>query len=240
MVFVPKSGKILATFPLAIAGNVVGYEALSCVSVNQCTAVSDAGAELSFNPSTGKTISNSSEPNRGRGFGAVACSSPTACTAFLLDGTGTLQGFEVTFDPTSGAPNAAGLALVGGMGLNELSCPSATQCTAVDSDGAEITFNPTTGQPTGAGQVTLWLGTGFQMVSCPSVSQCTAGWVYANVITFNPGTGTRNSAGLHRFRPAVWVAIDCPSVTQCTIVGSLGDEATFNRQGIGNVYTIDH
>jgi hypothetical protein len=219
-------------------------DAVTCVSVRQCTAVGSDGREVTFNPNTGGTTSNSqveTVPQSDRLLYVVACPSRTQCTAIFRDSTGLLQGYEVTFDPISGTANAAGVALVGGESLRGLSCASTSQCTVVDPFGREVTFDPRTAQPNAAGQV-AFPHASFEAVSCPSLDQCTATEPPGFELTFDPATGTANDAGLLHFRTGKnGTLIDCPSANQCTAVGSDGREATFNpSSGVGTVHLIDH
>lgn len=111
---------------------------VACPSVSQCTAVDDAGREVTFDPTApGKPtrIYVSQNTVFFGGFNAVACPSVSLCTA--VDSAGR----EVTFNPEApGSPTPA--PIDAGVVLHDVACPSAAQCTAVDESGAEITFNP--------------------------------------------------------------------------------------------------
>jgi hypothetical protein len=116
-----------------------GYvNAVACPSIRQCTAVDDAGREVTFDPtaSANQTVTSIQEyPVIYRGFNALACPSIKQCTAIDAE-------HEVTFDPA--APGSRTTATIDSTGsLNSLSCPSPAQCTAVDGyGGVEVTFDP--------------------------------------------------------------------------------------------------
>jgi hypothetical protein len=239
--FAPRSGQILKAFklPNLNTGTIDGNNALACVGVNQCTAVTFEG-ELTFNPTTGHTISKAILTGASEGYDDVVCTSRTACTTLFQDTTGEVQGRVLTFDPATGTTSGSGATLINGTaGLESLACPSATQCTAGDHSGDEVTFDPSTGQLEGAGKVTLRTRAAVEALSCPSVSQCTARNSAGQDVTFNPRTGVRGK--LHQLGPGLWIEIDCPSVTQCTATGGHGDEETFKpAKGVGTIHTIDY
>lgn len=121
------------------------FTGIACPSISQCTAIDDAGREVTFDP----TAPNDATPVAVGGGGipqdpllqAVACPSVSQCT--------TLQqlGREVTFDPTDpGSPTPTpvpGGTSESGAWLSFVACPSSAQCTATRGDGPEVTFAPT-------------------------------------------------------------------------------------------------
>lgn len=111
---------------------------VACPSVAQCTAVDNAGREVTFDPTAPgdpTRIYVSQDIVVFGGFNAVACPSVSSCTA--VDPAGR----EVTFNPEApGSPTPA--PIDAGVGLDDVACPSTAQCTAADESGAEITFNP--------------------------------------------------------------------------------------------------
>ena len=240
LTFRPRSGRILRRWRIRHTM----ADAVTCVSASQCTAVGSNGRQVTFNPRTGRTTSNSQVATLqgGQWLHAVACPSRAQCTAIFHDSTGDLPGYEVTFDPISGTANAAGVALVGANSLQGLSCASTSQCTVIAYLGREATFDPRSAQPNAAGPVQTPLTGGVGAVSCPSLDQCSATERPGFVVTFDPTTGVANAAGLLRFRTGKnGTFIDCPTANQCTTVGSDGREATFNpSSGVGTVHWIDH
>lgn len=111
---------------------------VACPSGSQCTAVDDAGREVTFDPNApGKPTPTSVTvyPLIFGGLEGVACPSVTQCTAVEQDGR------EVTFDPAApGSPTP--VPIEDGVRLHAVACPSSKQCTAVDESGGEVTFDP--------------------------------------------------------------------------------------------------
>jgi hypothetical protein len=110
---------------------------VACPSVKQCTAVDDAGREVTFDPNapgdptpTSVTIN----PLIFGGLEGVACPSVKQCTAVERAGR------QVTFDPTS--PGNSTPVSIEERQLYAVACPSSLQCTAVDEYGGEVTFDP--------------------------------------------------------------------------------------------------
>jgi hypothetical protein len=154
-----------------------GYAtALTCPSVSQCTAVDDAGREVTFDPNAPGTptpTSVTSYPLIYGGLEGVACPSITRCTAVESAGR------EVTFDPE--APGSPTPTLIENHQLNGVACPSPAQCTAVDPEGGEVTFDPDA--PAGATRVQI------DGVPPPSTSTTTTS------TTSTPSRGTAEAAG---------------------------------------------
>lgn len=132
----------------------VSLQGIACPSASRCDAVgepfgvfSGSAAEVSFDPTSPGTPAPT--PLAAGGASAVACPSPSQCTALVSVSGVTNTGMEVTFNPSSpGTPTPTRIG--GGIDASSsLACPSVTQCTAVGihttppSVGQEITFNPT-------------------------------------------------------------------------------------------------
>ncbi len=187
------------------------------------------GTEVTFDPRAPGSPAPVAVDSLGLVFvGGLACPSTTQCTAVDWGGA-------VTFDPLAPA-NAFRVTPGGGPNVH-LACPSTTQCTAVDGVGEEITFNPAIM----AGPLTSVAlgGTPTVAVACPSARRCVAAALapasfYASDapngvvevdVTFNPRTRSQSSHALSVVDPT---AVACPSPRQCTVIGSGGDQATFD------------
>jgi len=207
---------------------------VACPAAGQCTAVADAGREVTFDPAA-PAAATPSGLDSGKNQVAVACPSAALCAS--VDDTFD----ETTFDPN--APSGAQVTDLPGDYTENVACPSTTQCTVVFEQptrqgtyvGAEMTFDPNA-----PGVPTRWVidnVNGFLSVSCPALNQCTATDRSGNEMTFDPtapgtpapvliGSGLANVA--------------CPSTSQCT--GILGAQAvTFdpNSPGTPTPVTID-
>ncbi len=169
---------------------------------------------------------------------AVACPTPTQCTA--VDGQG--SGAQATFDPL--APRAPAPAVIDDANLADVACPSATQCTAVDlgstADGgaSEVTFDPGS---TAAPRKATIASASLSAVACPGLTQCTALDHLGNVVTFNPQLpGTPVSTAVDAAGAVAGLA--CPTASQCTVIDATSrTEVTFDPHSPGTpvATTID-
>jgi hypothetical protein len=205
----------------------VSLAGVACPSASQCTAIDDAGQQVTFDPAAAATPTPTSIDITGDGYlEAVACPSASQCTA--VDSAGQ----EVTFDPK--APGKPTPTLIdSGNYLLGVACPSVRQCTAADYNGREVTFDPEApGNPTTP--ILVERTTGYlDGVACPSVSQCTAVDYTGHQVTFDPKAPTTPTTTtidgtniLH--------AVACPSVSQCTAVDGTGHQVTFDPEAPGN------
>jgi hypothetical protein len=203
-----------------------GFEAVACPSAAQCTAVTQGGKVLTFDPTSVTALGEGEEgepggPGEG-GSGplptlvdegnqptAIACASPSQCTV-VDDGRDGLTKAS-TFDPA--VPSRASTTVIesGGLSFNAtaVACASSTQCVAALQTGVisagVVVFDPqSTTRPT---PVTLGedAGTG---VACPSTTQCTD-VIDINEVTFNPTTLSRGGAGAMPARS--WTRTQCRS-----------------------------
>ena len=196
---------------------------VACASSSQCTAVDNAGKEVTFNPASPGSP-NPSTLKPGWVFDSVACPSASQCTAVAY-GAG---GLEETFDPTSGHEVSAPFIDFSGASLVSVACPSVSQCTAVDSGGNEVTFDQT-GADNAAGVTAVDPGHVLNSVACPSASQCTAVDQSGDEVTFDPTSGTVNAAGVKAVDAGRALnSVACPSASQCMAVDSGGNEVTFD------------
>ena len=207
------------------AANLLG---VSCPSATLCTAVSNRGSQLTFNPASGRTTATISiDP--GRSLVSISClPGKSQCTA--LDSGGT----ELTFNPAL-PYGFAGHAVDPGNQPTAVSCASTSQCTVVDGKGNEVTFNPVTGRAAAGGVRQVDPYTYLGAVSCPSAAQCTAVGGGGNngdtEVTFNPLTGQAEAVGVTSLDADTVngvSSVSCPSVQQCTVVDGSGNEVTFN------------
>ena len=216
--------------PIALDGT-NALTGVACPSTSQCTAVDDAGEQVTFDPASPGTPTPTTidQPDLD-GYGdliGVACPSTSQCTA--VDEFGN----EVTFDPASpGTPTPTWLGIVGGNDdfASGVACPSTSQCTVVDADGEQGTFDPAslgTATWTPIDGNTYYASNG---VACPSTSQCTAVGSdgSAQQVTFDPASpGTPTPTTIDSTNNSlVWVA--CPSTSQCTAVDDGGGQVTFD------------
>jgi hypothetical protein len=110
-------------------------EALACPTVSQCSAVDDAGREVTFDP--GHPAAARATALVQSYLSAIACPSVAQCTAVSYEEQ------AITFDPAApGRPEPVGLGLGQDDLLTGISCPSVGRCTAVDFDGNEVAFAP--------------------------------------------------------------------------------------------------
>jgi hypothetical protein len=210
---------------------------VACPSAGQCTAVDQAGQEVTFDPGSPGTatpveIHPGDDPGHVRtspfgGVGTppnalegVACPALTQCTAVDQNGD------EVTFDPAN--PQIEAVVPIASA-LVAVACPSVHQCTAITAT-QELTFDPTS--PGKAQPITIDLS-GLVALSCPSATQCTAIDSQAGITTFNPTTSGSSWSPTTGQGLADTIAIACPSARQCTAVGD-GAEETFDPTAIGN------
>jgi hypothetical protein len=111
---------------------------VACPSVSQCTAVDDAGREVTFDPRAPGTPTPTYVTVETVAFGGlegVACPSASQCTAVQSAGR------EVTFDPN--APGSPTPTLIDAdEWVRAVACPSSAQCTVFDDSGGEVTFDP--------------------------------------------------------------------------------------------------
>jgi hypothetical protein len=119
----------------------VGYalDAEACSSTSECTAVDNAGQEVTFNPTAPGTPTPTTI-DAGTAMLAVACPSTSQCTA-VDSGS-----HWVTFNPNAaGHPTAT---VIPNIFPTAVACPSTRQCTLVDEDGDEETFDPASSSAT--------------------------------------------------------------------------------------------
>ena len=216
-----RAGSLLWSDPIPL--NTSGGTALNsvaCPTASQCTAVDPLGREITFDPSTGVSLTRA---HVAPSASVVACPSASLCVA--IGG-----GAETTFNPTSPG-SAAVTTLISSGELDWLSCPSTQQCTALYSDQSvsatgEVTFNPAApGRPITAkfpGYPGLLEG-----VACPTMSMCVAITISGGELTFNPtAPGVPTPVAIDS--GAILLALACVSVNQCTAVGDGGIEVTFD------------
>jgi hypothetical protein len=203
----------------------VSLAGVACPSASQCTAIDDAGQQVTFDPAAAATPTPTSIDITGDGYlEAVACPSASQCTA--VDSAGQ----EVTFDPK--APGKPTPTLIdSGNYLLGVACPSVRQCTAADYNGREVTFDPEApGNPTTP--ILVERTTGYlDGVACPSVSQCTAVADAGQEVTFDPkapGAPTATTVESGHGADNELFGVACPSVSQCTAVDYTGHQVTFD------------
>lgn len=170
-------------------------DAVACPSSTQCTAVDDAGLEVTFNPTApgapGALVPILIDPagvgSPLQSLAGVGCPSTGQCTAVDAGGR------EVTFDPAApGTPSPATIYMSGLPSANPLTaasntlsaiaCPSVTQCTAVGYE-REFTFDPTAPDSPKPTTIDAEDNSG---VACATASLCTAVNSTGQEVTFDP------------------------------------------------------
>lgn len=207
--------------------------ALSCVSVKQCTAITNQGNAVTFDPTTGRGIgpgvTEIGPGAEGVYLSQVSCGSATQC-AVIDDGGGV-----VAFDPTTGTINTGGRREISrGTALGGPVCPSVRQCTATAGRDL-VTFDPSAAD-VAAGAKPIKLRPRFRReeiweLACPSIRQCTSVSLFGGKeVTFDPRSGRVNAAGPKTIDAHASLAgIACPSVRQCTMLDHVdGQQVTFN------------
>jgi hypothetical protein len=208
-------------------------EGVACPTARQCTAIDNAGQEITFNSvSPGGRTSSTVDP--GGFLAAIACPTRSQCTAVSASGQ------EVTFNPISpGHPQP--LTIDGANGSTWIACPTSRQCTAVDSGGAEVTFNPRSpGHPK---LITIDVTNdnypspiALDGIACASSIECVAVDQDGGELRFNPqrpppsynfytSTGGGTITGGDDTGQAL-NGIACPSPSQCTAVDDTGNVVT--------------
>jgi hypothetical protein len=206
----------------------VGFHGVACSSTAQCTAVTERGEEVTFNPSAPATPSLGKPDDNAPDVEAVACPSADQCT--LVD----WNGHEVTFNPIA-ETSTPRVRLDEQGSLWGIACPSRTQCTAVGEHGYEVTFNPLS--PAGAGLAKIDNTENVVGIACPTATQCTAATVEGEAVTFNPMVpGSSRVAVVDpniRQSSSKRVALEdisCPSTTLCAATDQTGREVSFDPQ----------
>jgi hypothetical protein len=98
---------------------------VSCPSTSQCTAVDNAGQQVTFNPTHPNGAAPTSIGDGGSVLNAVSCPSTGLCVAVDADGNAIEDDAGTwTLEPISGAGD-----------LFSVACSSATQCVVADVDG---------------------------------------------------------------------------------------------------------
>jgi hypothetical protein len=197
--------------------------AVACPSITQCTAVDNAGEEVTFDPRS-RGRSAPSVIDHGHLLFSVACPKTHQCT--VVDNSGR----ELTFDPK--APHVARPKAVDGRrSLDVVACPSAVQCTAVEEfgSGGEVTFDPAV--PSHRMRVIADRGQYVFGLACPTVSDCvTLSWKWnessrsysTDAVEGNPRQSRRWTVEpMPGASPLITVA--CSSVTQCVAADDQGD-----------------
>ncbi|MFL5831296.1 MAG: hypothetical protein ACJ76X_15385 [Solirubrobacteraceae bacterium] len=215
------------------AGGSHAITAVSCPTSTQCTSVDAGGQQVTFNPTTGATVADSSVEVSGRPT-SVSCASASQCTA--VDDVGN----RVTFNPVSGAVLNGGVDTVGSSDpLSSIACPTTTICVTVNNQGVARTLNPSTGvvaATNGLGPAAL------TSVSCKSDgTQCVTVTNAGFEITFDPATGTSSAHDVDGALPLT--SVSCrPDLSLCTAVDNHGNEVTFDPSTgtvSGTVHSID-
>lgn len=167
-----RTGRLRAHAALAFAN---GYESqLACASANECTAITNTGLQVTFNPtragklSESQTIPTADYPST---FG-ITCPSSARC--IVADA----HGEAAVFDPTrpSDAPASFLVALGSTPQAASMSCPTTTFCAALAAvHGAAsvgvLSFNP---RRPGDPHVTAIAQSTLEFLTCTSTKLCAA------------------------------------------------------------------
>ena len=210
---------------------IASLDAIACPSMTQCTAVDDAGNEVTFDPhSPGSPVPHAIAG--GVMLQSVACPSTSECVATYA-GTGTTH--EITFDPVSpGTPRAVKIDSEAGQAGSApyVACPTTSQCTAMSSfrDYTDWdTFNPTSPATVTKGSVAQidagFAGDAVAGLSCPSSRSCVVISGLGYVATFNPSS--TSGAQVLQLPDDFGGGLACPSTSQCSTIAVQG-ALTFN------------
>jgi hypothetical protein len=209
---------------------------VACASPTECTAVTHAGAEVTFNPGAPGTPTPVKIDNGN--VDGVACISAGACVAVDEGGQ------ELVFDPATGAVSETA-DIDGTRELNGLTCPSATDCVAFDNIGQAVAFTPATGAVihTTAILSNTEVSDNISVngITCAaSATECTVVDSTGEAVGFAPATGavlntTTIDAG------GDLTSVGCTSASECAAVDGSGREVSFDpaSPGTASRATID-
>jgi len=200
-----------------------GLSNVACPTARECVAIDAGGAEVSFNPATGRLLRSAKYLARGDFLVTLACASASQCTAVDDDGR------MLTFVPRTGHVIATaivdrGIALDETTGdseneLDGIACPSVRLCVAVDNLGNEVHFDPRSRRRATA--ATIDPGSALTAVACPSIHECVAVDLSGRALIGAPQSRfwavelVPNAAPLS--------AITCPGPSECVAVDTAGD-----------------
>lgn len=200
------------------AGTGPALDAVGCVSIASCTALTVNGGAVSFNPQAVTAASpasiDASAPT------AISCLPGGPCVAVDVAGQEvTLGGGTAPVDP--------------GQVLSAVSCLSGSLCVAVDTVGNEVSFDP--GARTASSRHPIDAGRFLTALSCPSASECVAIDGSRREVTFNPATGAVAPAPspisyVGGGSPPPLTALSCTGATQCLAFDTAGGQYPFNPQ----------
>ena len=195
---------------------------LACPLTTLCTAVTDGGRELSFDPERPGALRSRSLGRLYQPSG-VACASSRECVTV---GAGAEVGAEVAYDPLTGGrvghrfrdPDV--FTFTGG-----LACPTRTECVALDDlNEIAITFSPLTGRvlvQTGV-PVKRYTAPALVGLACPGRRLCVAVDSGGDESVFDPLISQRRRHGRRVNHPGTLVGVACASEQECVAIDPHG------------------
>jgi hypothetical protein len=194
---------------------------LACPLTTLCTAVTDGGRELSFDPERSGALRSHS---LGRLYqpSDVACPSSRECVTVGDEAEG---GTEIAYDPLTGGrvghrfrdPDV--FPFTGG-----LACPTRTECVTLDDlNEIAITFSPLTGRVLAQASVPIKRYTAPALVglACPGRRLCVTVDSGGDESTFDPLISRRRGHG-SRINPGTLVGVACASERACVAIDPRG------------------
>jgi len=223
--------------------------AVACANASQCTVVTAAGAELTFDPASPTSATRTQVDSDGSQVEDVACPLDSQCT--LVDASGEAITFNPLATSTPPVEVVSGDLLPGSVAEATLSCPAPDQCTMYSSAGLATTFNPQVVNAARSTTVSPPSAAGF--IACPSVSECVAatdipagsvpgGAQRGGVVVLDPQSDTAGQPAVVIHVPPSAIScstgmceqnyeltgLACPTTNQCSALDHQGDLVTFD------------
>jgi hypothetical protein len=191
--------------------------ALACPSTKQCTAITPAGKQVTFNPThAGKVTSVKLFSNTLDEAFALDCASVHLCVA--ADSAGDVVGFN----PRATTKPKYTATLQGASYQTGVSCPSKSLC-VLDSYQAEGYLNPAKGSSLVSNSFSANQNGADPTLTCLSTTFCLgSNGISGIVYTFNPRSPASAKTTTLTSTPAVG-QIRCPTSTQCTALAAYHD-----------------
>ena len=195
-----------------------GFQAVSCASVSQCTAIS-SHYEATFDPAN-PAGAKRSQIAPSDDLISVSCTGASLCAAVnTADGV-------VSFNPQTGTV-VKRLSMGAFVRLLDISCPlGSDQCTAVDDQGTQYTFSPSTGSTVATQDIGG--SASREAVSCPTTSVCAMAvsgfFGEGSVITFDPSSSSSTTHTPISSNTVGFLQVACADASSCAALDVQGDE----------------
>ncbi len=200
---------------------------VACPSPDQCTAITNDGHEITFDPASPQTAVP--QPISTAWLTAISCPTVSQCT--VVGGADSLSGYvgyEDTFDPASPTiqPEAVidradsatrdhpCIHVCGNAQLNAVSCATSDECVTLDAASRLLTFNPQA-PATSAPRPSPAAG---RALACPTADECLTG--SANGAEEVDPLSSGPQPATDSFAAAVnLTSVSCPTTDECVMVG---------------------